>query len=386
MSTLLQIVRPRRRAPWTGSAWQRVGRCPGSLHLPQVDSDSAMAKTGRALHDYLERVGAVGPDRALTWVPEEHRKLCEAVDVDELPTGAGVEVAFAVHIETGAARELGRRLRRDYSGATDEEIPLTADVAGILRPGVAYACEYKLGDQDLPPCAEFAQTRLEGLAAARAYGCDKAVVDLVKVIPGRRPLRDRAVFDAFDLDVIAWELRRDAERAQTSDELAEGPWCNYCPAWAHCPAKARLLASMSGKPLEFADDLSVAVTPEMAARAWELCGRIEAATARVRDRVREYAVAAGGLPLNSGKTLVQVTRPGKTRIDAEIAREVIRDFYGPAVARAAAPPHATQDGIRQALCEVSDGDSLAGRVRRVMGEIRARGGATNDDRTAVKEV
>src|SRR5690606_33417344 len=96
----------------TASKIERVAACPGSEALPHAESTSAAAERGSAGHAFLAAAGKLGREAALEQVPEEHRALCEAIDLDRLPVDLLAEPAYAWDPVTGKARFLGANIGR----------------------------------------------------------------------------------------------------------------------------------------------------------------------------------------------------------------------------------------------------------------------------------
>ena len=94
------------------SSLARVERCPCSALLQQVDETSGYALDGRRKHSYLERAATVGRDAALAELPDDEREAAAAIDLAAMPwlQSGAAEGAFALDLEHGTARELGRGL------------------------------------------------------------------------------------------------------------------------------------------------------------------------------------------------------------------------------------------------------------------------------------
>ena len=77
-------------------------------------------------------------------MPSEHRELCEALPLDEIGDYAP-EVAYALDLRTGRAREIGRGINRAYGELSDDEIAGTADAVKLLSPTTVYVGDFKSG-------------------------------------------------------------------------------------------------------------------------------------------------------------------------------------------------------------------------------------------------
>lgn len=258
----------RRRMPLSGSKWHRAWKCPASAVLPQDTDEDREARTeparnrGKDVHAYLERVRVVGKEAALAEAPEDLRPLLGGIDVDSLPTHLSTEVAFAMDMQAGRYRELGRNLgHRDYATLPSPpqfwEMPFTLDVIGVQETdkGVfGYVGDYKTGHTKYPAPDEYGQTLLGALAVRALYHCTKVVVELIYLDEDTgQHYPVRRVVDDWDLDVIersflaAWQDIDLAEREYNAGlqlALHEGPHCTYCGAYKHCDAKVALVRSI----------------------------------------------------------------------------------------------------------------------------------------------
>src|SRR5688572_29929926 len=100
----------------TASELDVLFQCIGPAVLPRVRQLHAPKRElGTAAHLFLERTGdGMDHAEALALIEQDdHREYCAAIDISRIPRGA-VEVAFAIDVVTGKARELGRRLGRQY--------------------------------------------------------------------------------------------------------------------------------------------------------------------------------------------------------------------------------------------------------------------------------
>jgi hypothetical protein len=382
----------------TASALERTLACPPSHVLPHARSSSVHAERGTAIHAFLA-AASVDREAALEACTEDVRPICEAIDLAALPVHLLPEAAYAYHWSTGAARFLGSNIGRDYSGVRPDEAAGTADVVGVdpeARRG--FVADYKTGHGDVTPAARNAQLRFLALCVARVHGLDVVVVEIIRIRPDGRPWRDRATLDVLDLAQFAGELaalpRRIHEAAEDfvhgrSLEVHEGPWCRYCPAFASCPAKARLAVQVAeGRVLAEAEAL-LPLTPERAGVAWGRIKEAEAFLAHVKRAVLATLEEAGGeLPLPDGRRLVRRTAPGNERLEGPTAFAVLAEFHGSEVARAAVEMEVTKAGIRDALRPVSAKHGDLGRHEKAaLAAIRERGGAARaKDKVVIEEI
>jgi hypothetical protein len=238
----------------TISGLARAEACPASTFLPRVEESSIWAEQGRAIHEFLCNAALLGRDEALSKVPVKYIEVCEVLDLERLPHGSpdayAFEVAYAWNYETDTARELGRNTGlRDYSGGGPTEICGTADLLGVTSDTVV-VLDIKSGWAELGPPKTAAQLQGYAVAAARAYGKEKAIVGWIRLRDGQ-PYYEQATLDMLELDAAAARLK-DIVDACLSEELLSagamdqvvpraGAHCKYCPVLRRCPAHAELV-------------------------------------------------------------------------------------------------------------------------------------------------
>jgi hypothetical protein len=368
----------------TASQLARVLRCPGSATLPHEDTSSEAAARGTAVHEFLELVPVLGRDESLALVAEEFRPVCEALDLRGLPIGLAAEVTLAFDVSTGQARELGRGLRRDYSGASSTEIVGTADVLGV-GPDAVFVADWKTG-WDVEAPATNPQVRFLAMAAARAYGRTRAVAEIIRLREAGPPWRERAELDVFDLDEVAVQMRALAARVE-ADEVAfnQGPWCKRCPSFAHCPAKIALLRRLADGTETHEMELMLPLTAEMASvayRRWKLAKEL---LRRVEAALHEFA-SHQPIAIGEGRWFGELLTEGTEQLDGDVVWEVLRRRFDRDVADQAVTRTATKARLREVLrARQSKPRSLAKTERAVLAEIRNRGGAIRPVRRVITE-
>lgn len=384
----------------TGSGIERVVNCGASVVLPKVWlASSVYAARGTEVHAYNERISTgMDPAESLLLVAEEHRGAAEAVDLvaiaEDLSLSA--EVAFAYNPVTDTARVLGQSLERDYSSITEDEWPLTIDVAG-LAAGVGIVRDYKTGWSRLPRTGRNWQMRGAAIAVARAFDLDQVDAQLVYLREGKSAWRDRAGFDAFELAGINAELRavharakadRAAYAAGAHIEPTEGSWCRYCPSWSSCPAKAALVrwaltgeSSPASKPVAVTDIVAALDRVRAGKKALEHVERAILAT--ISGDPMLVDVAEDGTETWLGKH----TKEGNEKLDAAMAVEIAADVLSvPPEKRAALAAEitsTTKSAIEKAVGKRVASGKAAGAIRLITEAIRARGGATRPTSEAV---
>ncbi len=377
----------------TGSGIERAHECRASSVLPRVwRAGGRWASRGTEVHAYLERIAnGMPPAESLLLTSEEHRPAAEGVDLPALAEDLRLtaEVAFAYNPFTDTARELGRSLERDYSSVTEDEIPLTIDVAG-LAAGVGIVRDYKTGFTRLARTRGNWQMRGAAIAVARTFDLDQVDAQLIYLREGRPVWRDRATFNAFELAGIAAELRTmiervRADRAAFADghriEPTQGSWCNYCPSWSSCPAQAALVRwALTGegdglRPIEAGDLASALERVKLGKKALD---KIEQQILSSVESVDPLLVEVGadGTETWLGKH----SKPGNERLDPSITVEVAADVLAiPADRRAAFAGEllsVSKKALNQAVLDrVARGDGQR-TVDAILTAVRARGGAT----------
>jgi hypothetical protein len=386
----------------TASYLHRASECPPSCTLPSCDVTSPDAARGTAGHRFLEAVAQTGGDidASLAAVPEEHREMCAAIDLDGLPLGPDYmqEAVVRVNIHTGEGEILGRRAgHRQYDHAP-QYVYGTADV---LHRECVEVWDYKFEgfeSHHLPPARNH-QLMFLALAAARARRATSATVGLIHIRPNGSHWIESAEMDAFDLDAYETELcsilDRVAEARATVAEgrvpdVRRGPWCRYCPAAAACPAVTGLIRAVALEPVQTAEQVLELLTPETASRAYLRLQEIEAALKPVRAALHLYA-DEHPIALPDGRVYGPVTTT-REEIDARVARKALAAMYGPEVAEAACDFSTSKAAIQRAIRAVVDAKKKAGEkstqkavFEEALAAIRAAGGTTQTRKTTVRE-
>lgn len=284
--------------------------CPGSHAFPHQREASAAATKGTKGHSFLERVLLGDLEGARELAPEELRDRLDGIDLPRLRELFGtftpkIEQAFAYHARSDVARVLGAQMERDYSKATSDEIPGTAD-AWAGDDSWAVVVDWKFGRSFVAHPRENWQVKLFVVAIARVTGADqvRGIIGKIDEDGGARFLHED--FDTMAIDAIAHGIRRISERVRAAQmavedgrrpELVVGEHCGYCPARWSCPAQAdagQQLVEISSRVNE--------LTPEAAGKAYLLTQAVSKAVDAVKKVLLKRA-AAEPLPLPNGKVL-----------------------------------------------------------------------------------
>lgn len=284
----------------SGSSIERAMRCAASCALPRAGHTGEAAIKGNENHDNIEGGLAVGGD--LSRQPEVVQRAMEGA------TAVDIEVAYAIDVEKETVRLIGRRLKRNYGPLSPSEIALTID-AKITRPGEVQVWDWK-SRKRVTPAKHNWQVRAGCIAVmlddklTEVGGCigylDNGESDCTKV-------------DAFDASAFFADCRSMLNRigaARTlvatggTPEVHAGPWCDYCPSLAYCPAQTRLALNMIGE-LEDIKGKVAFMTPEQVSKAWDIKKRLESMLETVDESLR-LRISQGFIPRPSGKRLALV--------------------------------------------------------------------------------
>lgn len=378
----------------SASGLQRLFACAAAAVLPGVARVTAAATCGNWRHEFLRLVPSLGRDAALLEVPEAFREVCALIDLEGLPLekdSFATEVAFAYNARTGASRELGRNLNRAYGVLEPGEIPGTADVVGLLEDDGVYIPDWKGVDPTTPRARDNWQMRCLALAAARAYGRTRAVVELIHIPDdGSPPYRDRAEFDSLDLDGFEVELREleervEAERAKLAKgkrpAMTEGPHCRRCPALPMCPAKVTLAVAM-GQGLEAVPLLTLENAPRVLARL----EAVELLAKEMRRALEDFAVTTP-FDMPDGERFGPVTT-SREEIDPERGSALLAKLVDPLLALQAVEKKVTLTKSNLSLVirerAKATGEKAAPLERRIMRALREGGAVRSKPSTSVR--
>lgn len=383
----------------SSSQLERLAACAASGALPQIRSVSPWSERGRVVHRFLEQVRTLGREAALVDVDDEHRPLCEAIDLDALPKGTWTaELALAWNVYTGEVRQLGAGGDRDDAYSTVDpltEIPGTLDGCGLSVSEV-FVPDWKTGWSPVAPPAKNKQLRFNALLAAREYGRHSAVIELVRIREDGKVIRQRAELDAFELVVVEQEARvihdrvmaaRAAylEKGDAGVEPVEGPWCRYCPAYPICPAKTRLALAIAGGDAADEQQLAEGLTDEKVRTIWPRLKAARALLARVEEAVRGYTYAR---PVYLGEEtwLGRVDKPGNEQLDGRIAWAVLAEMRGRKVADEEVEIYVSKKAVETAVRRtLAKGEKISHATKAVIEAVRDRGGTSRKPTSTIAE-
>lgn len=366
----------------TGSGIERAMNCPTSEVLPHVSRSSVFAEAGTMRHLLLSLIKEKGRDGALAEIPEEHREMCAAIDIEGLPTDLAAEVTYAYDPATQTARELGRNLDRDYSGVRPGEIVGTIDVVG-LAPHMAYLGDYK--GHERVSAKQNAQLLFPALCLSKMHDITSATLEIIQIGDGDN-FRSKWHADIFDIGAYEERLLATvatiAELKESGDlHPVEGKHCKYCPAFDSCPAKTKMIRVMAdGAPL----DSLLPIRPETAPQALVTLRRMEELTKKARAAVYAYA-SERPIPTADGKLLGKVTKMGSEKLDGDIVYQVVRNELGQDAADLAVKRIGTKSGIKEAVRAANLDETQKSANDRLLYAIREKGGAKREPKESITE-
>lgn len=383
---------------FSGSEYPRVRACPASAALPQIRTTNEWAESGidghGALNRYTKAVHADVPlPDALDAIPGEWQALCGAVGNNALAWGLRSEAAYAFNVATGASRFLGCDLERRYN-LEPFEIACTLDLDGT-DGDAAVVIDAKTGHGDVVAAKSNQQLRFQALCAARARGLDHARVALLRCTADGTPRWDWHHIEAWDLDAIEEDVRLAYAQASLAitdvragrvPNVTEGAHCKYCPAAPVCPAKTALIRQIADGTALDAPEFNKPLAPSQAGLAYRRIQAFKQLLRPIEAAVMACLDEQGTLPLPDGKTLRKVIVPGNEKLDGDTVHAVLSEMYGRDIADAGVERHATKKAIKDALklATVKGGTSEA--ERRVLDEVRKRGGAERGTTQKIVEV
>lgn len=390
----------------TASGAERAIACPASLALPQaVDEPSDAALRGTAAHDFLLAVGqGMSRDEALDKAPDEWRPFLEAIDLEGLPLSSmqwAHEVAIAVNVQTGEARELCRgKGRPDYAAHNlgPFEIGMTLDVVG-LADGLVVVDDYKTGWSELPPPARNWQLKVCALGAARLFGCDEALVGLIRIRDDGSAWRPRrARLDAWALDDVADELQATLARAAHASKLVAdgaqpptnpGEHCRYCRAFTSCPAQTALIRSAADVLADIDGDdereLLAGLTLEQVADVYRKHRLMSRALGRLGDELHRFG-RRQPIPLGDGRVFGAREVEGNEQLDGAVVYQVGAAKYGHEAAARMVTMKATKKDIRAVVkAERAKGVTIKAAEAELLDGVREAGGARRKTSVRVEE-
>lgn len=365
------------------------------------------ADRGTGAHDFLTNVQKYGREKALELVPAdaEWTALCEAIDLESLPpmslSASAAEVAFRYNLTTDTAKEVGRNIGRAYPpGKLNDDVDGTIDYLSLLADGeTVFIVDWKFGRGWVPRARDNAQLKFAALAACRAYGRSRAQVAITRISEDGTPWNDKAVFEAFDLDSFADDLKalhtrvvqlRAEIQAGAVPAVTMGPHCKYCPAQRYCPGVTSIVREVASAPEHWSASFKDLLTPETATLAYIKVRQVETALKIAKEGLALFA-RENPIDLGDGNVYGYVAGE-ETEINAEKAFDVLATKYGVDVAKAAMTFETSKAGVERAARIVVEAARKADKKLTIkttkdeaLTAIEAVGGITKRAKQTLKE-
>lgn len=371
----------------TASQLDRAKRCPASCVLPQTENVSEWNERGGATHTYL-----LSESRGKAHhVPPDHRAYVERIKEEEVPRGI-YEISFAMDLESGLARVLGRNLP-DYKGAHPQEVCGTADIFKS-EGAYVYIGDVKTGlAHHVPPPQENLQLGFLALAASRVENKDKALVEILHIMETGDVKKEGVFLDGWKLDAIEVELVHTIGRVREAAAIVAaagvppvvtGPHCKFCPAFAACPAQTALVKLMAAGGRDLEKQIMEALTVETAGRAYAMYKNAQELLNRVRDGIYGFA-QQHPVDIGNGWELKEVELR-RQKISGAKTYKWLMTTMGPDVAEDATEVTATKASVKRAFAKhVPKGGRLE-MERALMAALEKDEGITTTVSKAVKPV
>ena len=375
----------------SGGQLDRVVRCQASAALPQIidanDEDKPDRNKGLAVHSFLERIPEVGREAALAEVPEEHRNICADIELAKL--AAHLKMSREISIAYNWVKDTARLLTPDDQGRVDIdrscEIAMRLDVVGFNEAErQVFVGDYKTGNGWLPDPEKSYQLGAGAVAAARLFGARSARVEYIRIRDDGTVRKWDATLDLFGLDGTAEAIAKAMSGTQELRDrilggeipnVVEGPWCRYCPARQHCPAKTALVRHVLGdpQPIPYAFPL----TPEGALRAYVMLKKAKEAINQIDSALFAYAKLTP-IPLGieedgSERWFGELRRQGSESFDGAITHQVITERFGGETANKVVTMETTKKAIVDAAREhLKPGEKITRVSEDIYKELRIR--------------
>lgn len=275
----------------TASAIERVVECPASAVLPQTQSTSIWATSGKNVHSDIEDIVSGRKETTSAGLTKSHLAL---------PDEALPEVAFSYDVVTGEAKELGYVGSREYPPVSFSTIVGTADVVGVGAFAVGDTgtarqhisvdiVDWKTNYEPPPP--DSWQMRVLAFMAARARGRSCARTRITHIRGGISHSHWKIWLEP-DFEETEKILRKTYDSVNKlgwkKDKIAlgdvrHGPHCHWCPAYLSCPYPRALLRN------NVDTESSALLTNFDAANAYSKWQAIRTLSGRLEDALKAYA-------------------------------------------------------------------------------------------------
>ena len=333
--------------------------------VPQdLDRPNEYRNFGLAVHDALEvlRLGgspdlvAIAGARELTAAQRlAFPRAVDALQEYRVPLFAESELAWAIDLDMGMGRVLGRNIGRAYKehGARDGiDFCGSADLVwwgtSTAHREYIHVLDLKSGYEGL---VEDHKPQLMSNAAgiASAWGARGAILEVLHLFNGEVKI-DTQIVEDYELEAHIGVLQ--ARRRETPNATpVPGPHCSekYCTAVGSCPEGQRAIAALV--PV---DRLTVKLTgaiesaAEAAARV-AILPLLKERVKRYEDECRDWERAHGPVQLADGRWWYEVEGESRAIVASAAAMAVLADELGDVGAQLACAVKITQSSIRAQL-------------------------------------
>ncbi len=358
----------------SASSVPRALACPASLVLPQTKYHTDFADQGEDRHADFEAAIDVGdagdvlPEQVLAMLKPGDRHVTEA--------------SWAYDVVTDRARELGHIPRREYAkNLQATEIGGTCDLV-IIGNGRAIIVDKK-GFKRVGSAETNEQTLTYAVMIAKTYDLDEVTV----VIFYELGACSIATLGLIEIENHARRLRQllvdvAAAKANPLAWLNVNQHCEYCEAFLHCPKQSEFRAEMTKADTVMAIESRIPFESDAdAADAFDLWQRLKLLTNRVGAALHARA-GEREFVLNDGRVFGPREKQGNLKLDGEKVWQLLNKQYGPRIADQSVRRVATQKHLEEAL--KMTGKPVAPQKKKVIDELKARGGATQTTKTVVE--
>jgi hypothetical protein len=369
--------------------------------------DGFASDEGRAMAVECALQGA--RELALAEAADEHQEVLAAIPLEQLGLHeVASEVTFALDLETGEARELGRGLERGYAAAAEAlgvplrptEIVGTIDRLALIGDDGLYIGDYKGRSHKTAPGRD-PQFLAAALAASRVYHRSWAEIEVIRCI-GEQTYAQKERVDLLDLDSFEVRLQerralREQNRAMHAEDplgLAEaevGDHCRYCPSLRYCPAQMAIArAALGGDSEEMQAIVKVGsayITDESAPRLHALVKRADELLEIVKSALKDFARQTPFQLADGSGRWYGVPPDAKERelLDGRRVEAVLAEIFGAEAAKTGVKVEGTFSGIESAVkAYLSTHPDLA--KRGAIKELRERAEALLQERGLLRTI
>lgn len=296
----------------TASALARAFGCPGSFALARAEMESEWATLGH----------------------EEHEKLSDPDNLDEklsalIPPDSMAEVKLAYDVALRTGRIIGQGSDRNYGTLAPFEIAGSCDWLGRVD-NCAVIVDWKTGWNEVEPASSNAQLWFYALAAARALGCDEAIVRIVYTRIGRV---DEYTIDEIEMAGFANRMEAmfgEVARQQKKDipDTREGSWCKYCPSKVVCPTKVGMIRQFAATGDDLVQIGRAPLTQQEAAEAYRKLVNVDGLVREAKQRLDKWVEENGPIDLGQGRAYGPFVKRGNEKLDARIVATAISETCG----------------------------------------------------------